>query len=413
MAGSPRLQKLHTLRGHEERVWHVTWRPCSSRPVLASSGADLTIRLWGTLPNKSEWHLLEEVDASDHHSRTLRSLAWDSKGAKLAVASFDATISVWHVTESRGHFKLDCVTVLSGHENEVKCAAFSSSDKFFASCSRDRSIWVYDAEDTDEYECVALLQSHSQDVKSVRWHPEQDVLFSCSYDDTIKVWGPDGDDWCCKETLPGHDSTVWSMSFDSTGSHFVSCSDDRTLRLWAPSQTLPADFSPVENLGNNAVQGPPPHPARSSNKFSAFELIKATSLRPLFRGNLLPAKSDTAPIANGNPKVISQPVRATQRSAPKDACCSWSCVSIIRDYHPRPVYSTDWSQQDFLASACGDDRIRIFRAEDESLLHWECVADELAHNGDVNCVAWGPSQGNRTLLASGGDDGAVVLWEFS
>ena len=24
-------------------------------------------------------------------------------------------------------------------------------------------IWVYDAEDTDEYECVALLQSHSQD----------------------------------------------------------------------------------------------------------------------------------------------------------------------------------------------------------------------------------------------------------
>eukprot|EP00913_Durusdinium_trenchii_P005754 g5368.t1 len=204
----------------------------------------------------------------------------------------DATISVWHVTESRGHFKLDCVTVLSGHENEVKCAAFSSSDKFFASCSRvilrltASQIWVYDAEDTDEYECVALLHSFLQDVKSVRWHPEQDVLFSCSYDDTIKVWGPDGDDWCCKETLPGHDSTVWSMSFDSTGSHFVSCSDDRTLRLWAPSQTLPADFSPVENLGNNAVQGPPPHPARSSNKFSAFELIKATSLRPLFRGEV-------------------------------------------------------------------------------------------------------------------------------
>ena len=50
-----------------------------------------------------------------------------------------------------------------------------------------RQIWVYDAEDTDEYECVALLQSHSQDVKSVRWHPEQDVLFSCSYDDTVKA----------------------------------------------------------------------------------------------------------------------------------------------------------------------------------------------------------------------------------
>ena len=29
-------------------------------------------------------------------------------------------------------------------------------------------IWVYDAEDTDEYECVALLQSHSQDWMEIQ-----------------------------------------------------------------------------------------------------------------------------------------------------------------------------------------------------------------------------------------------------
>mmetsp|Transcript_58899 Transcript_58899/g.129002 ORF Transcript_58899/g.129002 Transcript_58899/m.129002 type:complete len:422 (+) Transcript_58899:16-1281(+) len=419
MAASPCLRKICTLRGHEDRVWHVAWRP-SSRPILASTGADLTIRLWGIDPKKPDWHLLEEVDTSDHHGRTLRALAWDPNGVKLAVASFDASISVWRTVEQQGILKLECITVLSGHENEVKSAAFSSSDKFFASCSRDRSIWVYDAEDTDEYECVALLQSHSQDVKAVKWHPQQDVLFSCSYDDTIKVWGPDGDDWCCKETLEGHESTVWSLSFDSKGSHFVTCSDDRTLRIWAPTGTLPADFSPAENAGS--VQSTQARNVKQSSlKRSAFELVKAISLRPLFRGDLVPATAPeapapVAPMANGGSQEAPKPrqTRRACRSAPEDACCSWSCVTVLRDFHPRPVYSADWSpRSDVLASACGDDRIRVFQAEDESLLNWECVANELAHKGDVNCVAWGPqTQSGLSLLASAGDDGAVVLWEF-
>lgn len=34
------------------------------------------------------------------------------------------------------------------------------------------------------------------------------------------------------------------------------------------------------------------------------------------------------------------------------------------------VYSTDWSRDDFLATACGDDHIRVFRAEECS-----CVWD--------------------------------------
>eukprot|EP00414_Alexandrium_minutum_P005500 CAMPEP_0113829264 /NCGR_PEP_ID=MMETSP0328-20130328/5708_1 /TAXON_ID=39455 /ORGANISM="Alexandrium minutum" /LENGTH=122 /DNA_ID=CAMNT_0000797309 /DNA_START=42 /DNA_END=407 /DNA_ORIENTATION=+ /assembly_acc=CAM_ASM_000350 len=122
--------------------------------------------------------------------------------------------------------------MLTGHENEVKAAAFSPSGDFLASCSRDKSVWIYETDKNFEYECLAVCQSHSQDVKMVRWHPGQDVLFSCSYDDTIKVWGPDGDDWACKHTLSGHDSTVWSLAFDAEGSRFVSCSDDRSLRIW-------------------------------------------------------------------------------------------------------------------------------------------------------------------------------------
>ena len=33
---------------------------------------------------------------------------------------------------------------------------------------KQSQVWVYDAQETDEYECVALLQSHTQDTANTR-----------------------------------------------------------------------------------------------------------------------------------------------------------------------------------------------------------------------------------------------------
>eukprot|EP00928_Gymnodinium_smaydae_P080644 TRINITY_DN64300_c0_g1_i1.p1 TRINITY_DN64300_c0_g1~~TRINITY_DN64300_c0_g1_i1.p1 ORF type:complete len:463 (+),score=103.45 TRINITY_DN64300_c0_g1_i1:74-1390(+) len=430
------LQRLCTLRGHEDRVWSVAWRPGSDPPQLASCGADRQIRIWSprgegaALDAAEGWRLVGVVDASERHSRTLRSLAWSpTRGDILAVASFDASVSLWREAPGEddadgeiegGGLHFECAGVVTGHENEVKSVAFSASGDYMATCSRDKSVWIYETEKNFEYECVALLQSHTQDVKMVRWHPTQDVLFSVSYDDTVKIWGPDGDDWSCKETLTAHESTVWCLSFDALGSRFVTCSDDRQIRLWAPGSepSVPTPEAPAAPASAQAPVGPG----------VGAKLHQAHFLMPLFRGSSLglgKAPAAPAPAPAKVPAALERP-----RKDPSDAACSWCSPVTVGAAQPRPVYSVDWlpfeaaaapgaSAVSTVASACGDDFVRVFQPRDESTLaEWLCVAEVEAHKGDVNSVAWCPvrpsQHGGRAaaVLASAGDDGEVVLWRF-
>lgn len=401
-------------------------------PILASCSGDKDVRLHAysfvsttsaqgaSTCKHPSFNLCEVIPTG--HQRTVRQVAWSPDGKILATASFDSTVGIWERiqdidgsselqgnTDASGPVVLsnggahvdepewDCVGTLEGHESECKSVAFSYTGGVLASCSRDKSVWIWEVQPDAEFECLSVLMEHSQDVKVVAWHPNDEVLASASYDDAIKLYIDDpSDDWFCYTTLTGHESTVWSISFSPCGNYLASASDDLTVRIW---RRLDADQ------------------------------CEAHGLRP--EGKMAGRRGE-----------------------------KWIAVNILNGYHDRTVYSVSWGVDKTstrpgnlgrIASGGGDGRICVYEvtaSDDEKSLQpkVELIAKmERAHaSADVNCVSWAPeslnARGGTTakieqltdegetlnkggqhashelmsdMLASAGDDGSVKVWTLA
>ncbi|KAH3682714.1 hypothetical protein WICPIJ_006320 [Wickerhamomyces pijperi] len=227
------LQLHHSIRAHQDKLWSLSVH--KTQPLLATASSDKTCKIFN-LSTKQEITSLD-----DTHKRSIRTVAWkpivgdddDEVEPSLACGSFDSTISVWGQDQT----EWSLFAVIEGHENEVKCVAWNNSGELLASCSRDKTIWIWEADrDNEEFECISVLQDHTQDVKCVTWHDSLDLLASGSYDDSVRLWREEDDDedWGCFAELKGHKGTVWGVGFEKGEERLrvVSCSDDHTVKVW-------------------------------------------------------------------------------------------------------------------------------------------------------------------------------------
>lgn len=113
---------------------------------------------------------LHDDDVIDHeHSKTVRAIAFSANNKLLALASFDTKISIWRVFDDTFEY----ITSLEGHESEVKHIDWHASKNYLASCSRDKTIWVWEYDTDLDFQCFEVLNGHSQvlscSARTSRW----------------------------------------------------------------------------------------------------------------------------------------------------------------------------------------------------------------------------------------------------
>lgn len=331
---------------------------------------------------------------SDGHTRTIRFIAWSHDGRYLASTSFDSTIVIWSKKTSGNvdsELKEDkscaddwkLMFSLEGHENEVKAAAWSYDDLYMSTCSRDKSVWIWEKIETgtaitdeDEnnfdfnneepiFECASVQTEHTQDVKRVLWHPCLPILVSASFDNQIKLYVQDDEDWHSFANLNEHESTVWAIDFNHNGTRLVSVSADETIKIWQPE----------------------------SSKLCQIETLLNTSL----------------PLPKGSDKIYAELSK------------KWHIVASLSGYHHGTIYDCSWSIiNNCILTVGADNSIHIFselkngeeKSDSSALVRYRQVAFQMeAHTEDINSVHWNPKHSD--LFATGSDDSTIKIWNFT
>ena len=421
------------------RAWNSAPHP--SLPILATCASDKTIRIY------SLTSFTQLSNISGGHKRSVRTCAWKPNletESTLATGSFDSSVGVWR----KDHDGLDAdamdftggagdgenheeeedeewrfALVLDGHDSEVKSVSWSAGGNLLATCSRDKSVWIWEEVDDDDYETVAVLQDHSADVKSVAWHPEEVMLASGSYDDDIRLWKEDVDDWTCISILQGHGSTVWMVEWEgvsiteslmattdgislrdawverrqASGPRLASCSDDLTIRLWRRT------------------------PREKGQQQSKLSIIRTASIdEDWIEESQLPKRHDrpiysiswskkTGRIAStgGDGKVVVYEER--WRKGPSKAEETGKDVIKITNGEQAPD-----------ASVYRENEAQVNTVRIPEATEWVVIAElDSAHDVfEVNHVTWAKradrgKHDDEEIVVSTGDDGGVKVWALT
>ncbi|KAE9454651.1 hypothetical protein C3L33_13430, partial [Rhododendron williamsianum] len=195
-----------TVRRHKKRLWIEHHDAVSglvaSGDLICSVSWDKCLKIW----RPSDFRCVQSVKA---HDDAINAVAVSGDGI-IYTASADCRIKVWGIPF--GERQYGPIATLEKHKSAVNALALNGDGTVLFSGACDRSILVWEREDSANYMVVTgALRGHSKAILCLI--NVSDLLFSGSADRTVRIWQRVHDGkFCCLTVSDAHEKPVRSLA---------------------------------------------------------------------------------------------------------------------------------------------------------------------------------------------------------
>ncbi|KAI9706170.1 MAG: translation initiation factor eIF3 subunit [Bogoriella megaspora] len=174
-------ERLGTYHGHQGALWSVDVDPSST--LLASGGADNTMRLWDVKTGKllKTWDFQSSIKRVEFNEDGTQLLGVTEKrqGVVSSVVVYDIKRDVEAKQADEHSLRIVC------HESKATVAGFSYLTKYIITGHEDGTMTQYDAKSGDENFGVTIHDNAP--ITDLQWSADRTYLITASKDKTAKL----------------------------------------------------------------------------------------------------------------------------------------------------------------------------------------------------------------------------------